>query len=301
MEGFSSDSETSEMEEEGEERLQPNPLCPVIKLSKEKLRELPKPWGNAIIVKLLGKRIGMRLLKDRLSRLWNPSGDMEVIDLDFDFFVVRFANRVDYAHVFTGGPWVIMSHDLEVLHEIGKNVGRFVKVDDHTWKTMAGKGQPGDLSERAKFARICVEIDLRKTLVSKFVFEDEEFKIEYEGLNMICFDCGKFGHKKEQCPLKTASVADAAPQLLASSGALDKEVEDFGPWMIARKYSRSAPRKSQAVGRSATTSGNRRQTGGTSTGTRFAVLENMVIDNNHDEIPANSAPVSMPGNEQQNI
>lgn len=185
--------------------------------------------------------MGLGLLKDRLAKLWHPAGEMEVIDLDFDFFVVRFANRMDYTHVFSGGPWVIMGHylviqqwrpmfipskgeltrvavwfrvpgfpvecyDHEVLHEIGKNVGRFVKVDDHTWKTIANKGQPGAATERARFARICVKVDLRKTLVSKFVFEEEEFKIEYEGLNLICFECGKFGHKKETCPQANGGI-----------------------------------------------------------------------------------------------
>lgn len=37
--------------------------------------------------------------------------------------------------------------DQEVLYEIAKNVGGFVKVDDHTWKTLAGKGQPGATTE----------------------------------------------------------------------------------------------------------------------------------------------------------
>lgn len=45
-------------------------------------------------------------------------------------------------------------------------------------------------------------MDLWKTLVSKNFFEDEELKIEYEGLSLICFDCGKFGYKKENCPSK---------------------------------------------------------------------------------------------------
>ncbi|XP_057452053.1 uncharacterized protein LOC130743847 [Lotus japonicus] len=216
MEGFLSESENSDLEKDlNDEPVSPgNPLCPVIKLSNEKRRELRRPWRNSLIVKLLGKRIGLNLLKDRLGKLWQLSGEIDVIDLDYEFFVVRFSNRIDYAHAFSGGPWVIMGHylvvqqwrpmfipskgeltrvavwlripgfpvecyDQEVLQEIGKNVGRFVKVDDYTWKTMAGKGQSGTTAERAKFARICVEVDLRKTLVSKFVFEEEEFKIEY--------------------------------------------------------------------------------------------------------------------------
>lgn len=158
MEGFQTDSDDSEMEGENTEVVAANPLYPIIKLSKEKRKELRKPWQNSLIVKLLGKRIGLNLLKDRLGKLWQPSGEIEVIDLDFEFFVVRFSDRVDYAHAFSGGPWVLMGHylvnqqwrpmfipskgeltrvavwlpipgfpvecyDQEVLAEIGKNVG----------------------------------------------------------------------------------------------------------------------------------------------------------------------------------
>lgn len=26
-----------------------------------------------------------------------------------------------------------------------------------------------------------------------------EFSVEYEGLHLICFRCGKYGHKEEMC------------------------------------------------------------------------------------------------------
>lgn len=86
----------------------------MIEISREKCKALCRPWRNSIIVKLLGKRIGLNMLRTRLSRLWQPSGMMEVIDLDFEYFIVRFANRDDYSHVFSGGPWVIISDYLVV-------------------------------------------------------------------------------------------------------------------------------------------------------------------------------------------
>ncbi|XP_057444772.1 uncharacterized protein LOC130737018 [Lotus japonicus] len=253
---------------------------------------------------------------------------MEVIDLDFDFFVVRFANRVDYAHVFTGGPWVIMGHylviqqwrpmfipakgeltrvavwfrvpgfpvecyDQEVLQEIGRNVGRFVKVDDHTWNTMADKGQRGAATERARFARICVEVDLRKTLVSKFVFEDEEFKIEYEGLNMICFECGKFGHKKETCPHQKGDTGAQNATEQNKEAQPTTQGEDFGPWMIVKRPSRTTARRPPP-----------KPAGGKGGGTRFSVLETMDIDGNQgisnftSGNPENSGQIQIPKSNQ---
>lgn len=60
--------------------------------------------GERIIIKLLGKRIGLRMIQARLPKLWQINGNLEVIDLQHEFFIVRFSNWGDYAHVFYGGP-----------------------------------------------------------------------------------------------------------------------------------------------------------------------------------------------------
>lgn len=55
------------------------------------------------------------------------------------------------------------------------------------------------LHSRGRFARICVEIDLSKQLHPHVMFRGEKLYLEYEGLHAICFRCGKYGHKKDQC------------------------------------------------------------------------------------------------------
>ncbi|KAI9121346.1 hypothetical protein K1719_008379 [Acacia pycnantha] len=54
--------------------------------------------------------------------------------------------------------------------------------------------------DKGGFARICVEIDLKKPLVPTYMVFGEERPIVYEGLHLVCFKCGKYGHKKEACP-----------------------------------------------------------------------------------------------------
>ncbi|KAL0391297.1 UNVERIFIED_CONTAM: hypothetical protein Slati_4575900 [Sesamum latifolium] len=68
----------------------------------------------------------------------------------------------------------------ELLMRIGNRIGRAVKVDE----TMAAS---------RRYARVCVEVDLTKPLVSLLGFAQA---VEYEGLHQICFDCGKYGQKK---------------------------------------------------------------------------------------------------------
>src|ERR1044072_5494183 len=153
--------------------------------------------------------------------MWQPTGEMEVIDLDKGYYVVRFSNRADYAQIFTGGPWMILGHCLMIqqwkpgfrptddalgkvavwvrvpglpiefygkhfLWRIGNTLGRMIRIDDHTLR-MESDGLSLVGTERGKFARICVEVDLRKTLLAKFSMNGETYRVEYEGLNQICF------------------------------------------------------------------------------------------------------------------
>ncbi|KAL4380487.1 hypothetical protein AHAS_Ahas04G0038400 [Arachis hypogaea] len=71
-----------------------------------------------------------------------------------------------------------------------------LKVDDHT-----------SIHSRGKFARICVEVDLRKQLVPSISALGEDFYLVYEGLYQICFNCGRYDHWLKGCPKKENKVA----------------------------------------------------------------------------------------------
>lgn len=52
------------------------------------------------------------------------------------------------------------------------------------------------------FARICVGVDLTKKLRPDFIILGERYGIQYEGIHLVCFNCGVYGHKLEDCPLR---------------------------------------------------------------------------------------------------
>lgn len=46
--------------------------------------------------------------------------------------------------------------------------------------------------ERGKHARLWVQIDLTKPLLAMFSIKGRHYKVEYEGVHIICLNCGRF-------------------------------------------------------------------------------------------------------------
>lgn len=85
------------------------------------------------------------------------------------------------------------------------------------------------ITKRAKFARVCIEVDLSKTLVSKSELNNREYRVEYERLQHICFRYGCYGHSSDQCSKgnsggQQGTVHDCEGQGQGKQGA------DFGSW-----------------------------------------------------------------------
>ncbi|KAJ1443237.1 Zinc finger, CCHC-type [Sesbania bispinosa] len=284
-EGDSSEQESSESEgsDYEDDFVMFDPLCPVVSLSKEERKRICHPWKRAIIVKLLGRRISLRMLKNRLSKLWQPKSGMDNLDLENDYFLINFNNSDDLDDVFERGPWMIQDHylviqkwrpeffpfeddlknvavwiripclpveyyDQLILKRIGDTLGRTVKIDGNTLKEkVVGLGEL--YTERAKFARICIEVNLQQPLISRFELNGQRYKVEYEGLHLVCFKCGRYGHRRKGCPTATGEGPKDAvvnndpmgvtPKVTADSiqvaGKEPPTRDGFGPWMLVQK------------------------------------------------------------------
>ena len=80
-------------------------------------------------------------------------------------------------------------------------IGRPIKVDTNTLKV-----------ERGKFARVCVEVDLTMPVVGKIWVNSHWYKVQYEGLHLICTSCGCYGHLGRNCTTTAATVHNDSPQ-----------------------------------------------------------------------------------------
>ncbi|XP_031091106.1 uncharacterized protein LOC115996077 [Ipomoea triloba] len=174
------------------------------------------------------------------------------------------------------------------------NIGRPVKTDTTTSLVSIGK-----------FARVCVELDLSRPLLSKFTLEGEIVPIEYEGIQMVCFKCGMYGHKKDQCGSQNLNEEGKGAEAQTDQEQNDitqtkgkeqpkyqytKPVRDFsknfGEWMLVAKKERKGYRRD---GARAPNTGNRNHVqpqaagaGGPQFQSRYAALED--LDNNGNEL-----------------
>jgi hypothetical protein len=74
-------------------------------------------------------------------------------------------------------------------------IGRPVKVDTNTLKV-----------ERGRFARVCVEVDLTVPVVGKIWVNGHWYKVQYEGLHLVCTNCGCYGHLGRNCNPQNAPI-----------------------------------------------------------------------------------------------
>lgn len=129
---------------------------------------------------------------------------MEVISIENRYFLVRFASVEDYEfakydpltdkteNVIVWFRFPCLSaeyYNHDFLMKVGAKVGKPITIDTAT-----------SLVSRAMFARVCVEVDILKPLLSKFMIRRKVRKVVYEGLHLICFKCGMYGHGAEACP-----------------------------------------------------------------------------------------------------
>ena len=56
----------------------------------------------------------MKFVKMRWRKIWNLQGEYEFIDMENEYYLVRFSIVKDYNFVVQEGPWLIIDHYLVV-------------------------------------------------------------------------------------------------------------------------------------------------------------------------------------------
>lgn len=164
--GWLEDELSDDEMEDGETDLKKK-LGPGVDINKERRIELCKPWRRSLVINVLGKEVGYRLLLNRIQKLWNPKGTMDMIDMKNNHFLVMFSSDSDLSYALEEGPWMVAGHYLlcqrrrpefnpyedktrrqavwvrilglpfeyyekHVLWEIGNEIGKTLRVDGST-------------------------------------------------------------------------------------------------------------------------------------------------------------------------
>ncbi|XP_071905858.1 uncharacterized protein [Coffea arabica] len=179
---------------------------PRVTIEKGKNPDFWKPWRKSLIIKVLGR-------------------------------------TEDYQKVLEEGPW--MFQDNYVTISKWKPDFRPVQEDIKTtlaWVRLPVKVDSQTLEvARRKYARICVEVDLKKPLIPFIWVNNDLQAVEYEGLDAICFDCGQYGHIAANCLKnsnnrggKDAQVNPVAGEGHRTETRVAPEANPYGPWMLAK-------------------------------------------------------------------
>lgn len=172
--------------------------------------------------------------------------------LGHGFYMVKFDEAEDRTKVISGGPWMVFDHYLSIrlwtpefnakqafidktlvwvrvpslnvlfydesfLTTLASAIGQPVKVDLYTLRVARGR-----------FARVCVEIDLNKPVVGRVGINGQWFKVEYEGVHIICANCGCYGHVLKDCPVKPKETSHPVAAVVPTNNGGIPETDQAG-------------------------------------------------------------------------
>ncbi|CAI0626161.1 unnamed protein product, partial [Linum tenue] len=124
-----------------------------------------REWRSALVVKVLGRSVSYTLILKRLTGLWANAGSIQVTSSKNGYLLVRFMSGIDHDRAVTGGPWMV------AVMKIGNRIGKPIRVDHAT-----------STGDRSDYARVCVQVDITKPLLSQFTIHGITYFIQYEGL-----------------------------------------------------------------------------------------------------------------------
>lgn len=252
-----------------------------IPLTDEEWEQWSAPWRKTVVVKLLGKKVNFKLLEANLKKKWTKKGSVTIVDMANEYFLVHFSACEDYNHALFEGPWLVADHYL-IVHrwepmflqhaEISKKIAVWIRIPRlplelynarFLWRigsslgTMLKIDKLTSIHSRGQFAHICVEMDLEKPLVPFIMIRGHKILLEYEGLHSICFNCGRYGHKADQCPEERVSKTEKVKEMVSETEkgtptenpdvAMDitqaevdnaETKDEFGSWMVVKRNQR---------------------------------------------------------------
>ena len=113
----------------------------------------------------------------------------------------------------------------EFLKHVGNKLGKLLKVDAITSAAIRGR-----------YARLCVQINMTNPLLKRVNIGSFWQDIVYENLPMLCYRCGRIGHREIHCSeglTKTPTTAPLEPDTHVDQGT-SVPTHETTPWKMVQ-------------------------------------------------------------------
>ncbi|KAF3630938.1 hypothetical protein FXO37_28261 [Capsicum annuum] len=161
-----------------------------IQISEEERARIYQPWRFSVIIKLTRNKISHQYLKAKLTKIWKPIENLTLIDLRYNFHIVKFDKQENMNRALHDDPWFILEgfrsvkkwepnfapkeftlthtatrvqllqlhtgyYNKGISEKVGRKIGAFLKIDTCTSSTLRGR-----------YARICIKILMNEPVKS---------------------------------------------------------------------------------------------------------------------------------------
>jgi len=126
----------------------------------------------------------------------------------------------------------LVFYDENLLMAMTLTISKPIKVDMHTNNV-----------DRGGFARVCVEIELKKPVVGRVWIKYHWYNVEYKELHIIYRKCGCYGHHGKECKL----IKKTGPTMVELNAAAHVEVVAKESRKVTEAMTSSNPMKDITV------------------------------------------------------
>ncbi|KAI0488426.1 hypothetical protein KFK09_028257 [Dendrobium nobile] len=224
----------------------------------------------SVVIKVLGNNVPFSVCSTELRKQWGKFGSIHFTSIGMDWILCSFQSSEAVDEVLNGGPWYIngfivgmdrwtAAFDPNSLKGISAPVWvRFPCLPLYCWdedniaRIASCLGTPMYVDgntfrwSKREFVRVCVRIDLEKKLMNGVWVDGSAGRffqrVEYEKMELLCYQCGRVGHKKELCPdnvligIQNQSLKEKEAGIEVGEEKMQKSNSsvtsfEYGPWI----------------------------------------------------------------------